>query len=160
MRKQFLAVAATSVALSGCYTYARSAGDVTPNTQVSLLMSTEAQIRLRDRLGLDVRELHGRVVDVSLDSLMVEVPSTSPFTGVGGQELYQRVNLARNDVLETRTRVPSPARTAALLTGLGAGAAVILATQVFEAQNPGTPDGTPPGPDDRRAFVNLQHIVP
>lgn len=160
MRTQFLALAAAGVALSGCYTYARTPGEVTPNTEVSLLMSTEAQIRLRDRLGLDVRELHGRVVDVSSDSLMVEVPSTSPFTGVGGEELYQRVDLARADVLEARTRVPSPARTVALLGGIGAGAAVILATQVFEAQNPGDPTVTPPGPDDRRAFVNLQHLVP
>lgn len=162
--RSFLAVAMWGV-VSGCYTYARTPEPVTPHVEVALLMSTEAQLRLRERLGLDVRELHGRVVDVSPDSLMVEVPSTSPFVGVGGgsgggDQLYQRVDLARSDVLETRTRVPSPVRTAALLAGVGAGTAVILATQVFTTQNPGQIEVTPTGPDDRRSFVDLRRVVP
>ena len=160
MSTRSLAVVAAWLTVSGCYTYARTPGPVVSDTEVSLLMSTEAQIRLRDRLGLDARELHGRVVDVSSDSLLVEVPSTSPFAGVGGETLYQRVDLARSDVLETRTRVPSPPRTVALLAGVGAGATVIFVTQVFNERNPGEVDVTPPGPDDRRSSVVFRRIIP
>lgn len=160
MRRRSLIIVTGWVILSGCYTYAPTPGPVTPQTDVLLLMSTEAQIRLRDRLGLDARQLEGRVVEASSDSLLVEVPSTGPFAGVGGEKLYQRVDLARSDVLEALTRVPSPARTAALLAGFGAGAAVILATQVFNDQNPGQGEVTPPGPDDHRSFVYLPLIVP
>lgn len=128
----------SAVSLSlGCYTYVRSPEPVMAHADVELLLSTEGQLRLRDRVGLNTETLRGELVEADDATMLVAVPSTGPMEGLGTGPLFQRIDVPRADVLEVRTKAISAARTGALVGVIAGGVGVVLATQVFSDQNPG-----------------------
>jgi len=135
-------VAGIALVSMGCYTYAPTTLDSVPlNAEVSALLSTEAQISLEERTGLQTRELRGELVDRNADIVLIAVPSTGPFTG---EQLRQRVDVAPRDILRMEVRRPAPARTAGLMTAL-VGVGVLIVVLATGESNPGSTPTEPPG---------------
>lgn len=117
---------------SGCYRYAAIAPvDARPGTQVRARISAVASDRLSALLGASAgRELRGTVYSASPDSLVVEIPSVADVSSPGGaRSLYQRVTVARDEVLEIEARSLDRVRTGAIaaVATIIAGAAVVRA---------------------------------
>ena len=71
MKRQSVLAAIGAVLLSGCYAYAPTVEPAPANASVELLLSTEAQIRLRDRVGIDQRAIRGNLVQSDASSMMI-----------------------------------------------------------------------------------------
>ena len=143
-------IASMILLLLGCYTYVPAALETVPlNTEIKARVSTEGQIALRDRVGLDTRELQGKLLEKDANTILLEVPTTGPFSGTNGQQLYQRVDVPTRDVLEVEMRQPSPGRTAGLVVAALAAATGIVVAAVLVDTGPGSGGDGPPGPEDR-----------
>lgn len=104
---------------SGCYSYVPIAPQATrPGTFVRARVSGVASDRLSALLGASVgRELRGTLYSAASDSLVVEIPSVSDVSSPGGvRTLYQRVTIARDELLELETRALDRVRTGAIAT--------------------------------------------
>jgi len=135
----------------GCYTYSPTTLDAVPvGTRVRALMSTEAELRLRDSLHVDMRSLDGTLVDREEGRLTFEVQTAVGSATFGGQALYQRIALAPQDVLRVDTRRLHPARTAGLALAV-AGLGAFIAVETFRLLRPGSPDNGGGGPPEHLA---------
>ncbi len=135
--------------LVSCYTYVPATLETVPEgSRVRALISTEAQIDLERRIGLDARELEGDLVERSTDRVLLAVKVPPPATGLATtRALRQRIDLAPRDVLRLDVRKTDGARTALLLGGI-AGAATLGIVAVLEGGNPGQgPNGGGPPPE-------------
>jgi hypothetical protein len=115
---------------SGCYSYAPIAPEaVPPGTVVRARVTSDASDRLSAFLGAPVgRELNGTLHSASPDSLVMEVPSVADVSSPGSlRTLYQRVTVARRDVLELETRTLDRMRTGAIATVAAVVAGAVLA---------------------------------
>jgi hypothetical protein len=129
-------VASVALLSMGCYTYAPATLDSIPlNSEVSALLSTEAQLSLEQRTGLNTRELRGELVERQADLVLIAVPSTGPFVG---EELRQRIDVAPQDILRMEVRKPAPGRTTGLVAGF-VGAGVLIVVLGTGQSNPGSP---------------------
>ena len=134
----------------GCYTYVPATLDVVPvGARVRALISTEAELRLRDSLGLDLRALNGTLVERDDARLLFEVRTASGSRTFGGQPLYQRIALPPADVLRVDVRQVNRLRTGVLVAGL-AGAAALIVAGAIGVLRPGTPDQGGGGPPELR----------
>lgn len=132
----FLATAAST----GCFRYVPATLDAVPvGAEVRAVVSTEAQVRLRDSLSLDARPLTGALVERETDRVMFQVRTGSGASEFGSQPLFQRIGLGRGDVLRVDERRVSLVRTGLLAVGI-AGAAVFIAVEGLGALLPGTPE--------------------
>ena len=101
--------------LAGCYTYAPI--EITrarPGGSVRVGVTSAAAVRVAPLLGrADSRTLIGTVVDVGADTLVVELP-TAAQAGIAGSavSLYQRVSIAKAEIVEIETRTLDRTRTA------------------------------------------------
>jgi len=133
----------------GCYSYVPATLDAVPvGAKLRAVVSTEAELRLRDSLGLDLRALHGTLVERGDTRLLVEVRTGSGSRDFGGQPLYQRIALTPADVLRVDVRRMHRVRTGLLGAGL-VGAAVWVAAAIGILR-PGTPDQGGGGPSELR----------
>lgn len=144
---RFALVVLAAVGGTGCYTYAPATLETVPEgARVKALISTEAQLDLERRAGIEVRELEGELVERSGDRILLSVRVPPPPTGLSsGRPLHQRIDLAPRDVLRLDVRKIDGGRTA-LFAGAVAGFAAILVAIAVSASNPGDPPngGTPP----------------
>ncbi len=135
---------------AACYTYRPATLETVPEgTRIRTLITTEAQQRLWQAARLDVREVEGEIVERNGDVVFVDVRAAG---GIGRPALYQRVDLAPQDVLRVDYRALDKGVTAAFIGGLAA-AATVITVAVLGEQNPGQlpPNGNPP-PEQRVRF--------
>lgn len=116
--------------LVGCYKYAPTTIEEAPvGETVKALLSTEGEIALRDRTGIEEREITGELVDKSGDALVISMKTTSSDRQLGSSSLYQRIDIPKSDVLRVDTRQINQGATAAVIVGSVGGAlglAIIL----------------------------------
>jgi hypothetical protein len=130
----------------GCYEYAPATLEVVPvGARVRAQLSSEAELALRDSLGMDMRVLDGTLVDRAEGRLLLQVRTQSGARAFGDQALYQRIGVAPPDVLRLDIRRVNRLKTVGLVAAI-AGAATVVAIKVFARRRPGTPDpgGKPP----------------
>lgn len=140
----------TSLIGLGCYTYVPATVESIPlGAEVRGIVSTEAQLALRDSLGLELSALNGRLVERDQDRLLFTVRSTDG--GAAGSPLYQRVALAPRDVLRVDIKKLHRARTLALVA-VGTAVVTLIALEGLGG-NPGDPSNGGGGPPEHRMPV-------
>jgi hypothetical protein len=148
---KFALWAYASAVLAGCYTYAPATLETVPaGAKVRALLSTEAQVDLRDRVGIDARELEGSLVERDESKILLAVRVPPPATGFStGEAVFQRIDIARQDVLRVDVRKVDGPRTALFIGGIAAAATAGVAA-ALQGSNPGDPGGNGPGPEESR----------
>lgn len=143
------ALGAASAALTlSCYTYVPATVDVVPvGAQVRAMLSTEAELALRDSLGVELRPLHGTLIDRQADRLLLSVRAGVGSQQLGSQPLYQRVGVTPQDVLRVDIRRLQRSKTVAFALAV-AGAAAFLAIEAINVLRPGSPGGGGGGPPE------------
>lgn len=138
-----------AVALSlGCYAFVPATLDAVPaGASVRALLSTEAQLALRDSVGLRQQTVQATLVDRGEDRVLLAVRAEDDAWRVGSRALYQRVTLAPRDVLQVEMKRLDRGRTAGLLGALAV-VATVGVIQAFRKGNPGTPGPPGGGPPD------------
>jgi hypothetical protein len=140
-----LAGAALSV---GCYTYVPATLDAVPvGTEVRALLSTEAELALRDSLGVEFRPLHGTLVERHDGRLLLSVRTGIGARELGSQLLYQRIGVTPQDVLRVDVRRLQRTKTVAFAVAIAA-AATVVTLGALGKLNPGSPGGGGGGPPE------------
>jgi hypothetical protein len=146
--KGVLGIAAAALSL-GCYTYAPVTLDAVPvGSEVRALLSTEAELALRDSLGTELHPLQGTLVDRQPGRLLLSVRTGVGARELGSQVLYQRVGVTPQDVLRVDVRRLQRTKTVALGVAI-AGVATLVTLGALGKLNPGRPDGGGGGPPER-----------
>lgn len=140
MLKRGLMVAALLTAL-GCYTYAPATIETVPlGASVQGLLATEAQLALRDSLGIGLGPIRGTLLERNGDRVLLAIRSAGTGPGPGAQTLYQRIELAQRDVLRVDVRRLDKTRTALLAVG-GLALATVIVVEGFGGGFGGGDDG-------------------
>ena len=145
------ALGCSAIVLStGCFGYVPGTLDSAPvGAHIRAVLSTEGQIILRDRVGIDDQVLQGELLENGADTVLLAVRSSTITDEFGGQRpLFQRIDVPTSHILRVDVRRTDPVRTGALV-GAGAGAAALIIAQVFGDRNPGQLDPSGGGPDER-----------
>ena len=145
------ALGCSAIMLStGCFSYAPATLDSTPvGGHVRAMLSTEGQIVLRDRVGIDTQFIQGELLENGGDAVLLAVRSGSISDEFGGQRpLFQRVDIPIGHILRVDQRRVDPVRTGAVV-GAGAGAAILIIMRAFGDRNPGQVGPIDVGPDER-----------
>ena len=145
------AIGCSTILLStGCFGYVPATLDSVPvGAHVRAMLSTEGQIILRDRVGIDTQVLQGELLEHGGDVVLLAVRSGTISDEFGGQRpLFQRIDIPTSHILRVDLRRVDPVRTGALV-GVGVGAAVLIIRQAFGKRNPGQVDNSGGGPDER-----------
>ncbi len=134
----------------GCYRWVPATIDLTPQgEQLQALLSTEGQLVLRDRIGIDSRTVTGELLEAGADTVLFAVRSVRSGDGLGNEPvLYQRIDIPRSHILRVDRRELDPLRTGGVIAGV-AGVTVLLVTQAFGESNPGDAPTGDGGPSDR-----------
>jgi hypothetical protein len=142
--------ACAAVLLSfGCYTYAPATVDVVPvGAQVRALLSTEAEVALRDSLGVDLHPLQGTLVDREEGRLLLSVRTGVGSRELGSQVLYQRVAVTPQSVVRVDVRRLQRSKTVAFVIGVASAAALVTLAALGKL-NPGGSDGGGGGPPEQ-----------
>ena len=132
----------TGAALTlGCYAYVPAKLDVVPvGAEVRALLSTDAELALRDSLGVELRPLHGTLVDRQNDRLLLSVRTGVGSRTLGSQPLYQRIGVTPRDVVRVDIRRLQRSKTVAVALAI-AGAAAFLVVEGIKVLRPGSPGG-------------------
>lgn len=135
---------------TGCFGYVPATLDSVPvGAHVRAMLSTEGQIILRDRIGIDAQVLQGELLENGRDTVLLAVRSSTISDEFGGQRpLFQRIDIPTSHILRVDLRRVDPVRTGALV-GATAGGAVLVIIQAFGDRNPGQIDPNGGGPDER-----------
>ncbi|HXF94832.1 MAG TPA: hypothetical protein VNI61_01900 [Gemmatimonadales bacterium] len=150
---------AVALALTACYTYRPATIDTLPlGAEIRGLLATEARLTLEDSLGLGLADLRGTLVARSGDSLLVSIRSVDAGSTREGRPLYQRVALARRDVLRVDVKRLDRRRTFAV-AAIVAGAAAVLLIREFRS-NPGEPPCCGPPPPESPPAWGLRVPLP
>ena len=133
----------------GCFKYVPATLETAPvGSHVQALLSTEGQIILRDRIGIDRSLLRGELLDRAGETVLLSIRSTGMSDEFGTRRsLYQRVDIPKSHILRVDQRVIDPARTGSVVAA-GGGAAILLVLQAFGDRNPGQVDTGGGGPDE------------
>ena len=133
----------------GCFKYVPATLDTAPvGSHIRALLSTEGQIVLRNRIGIDRSLLLGELLDRSGETVLLSVRSTGMSDEFGARRpLYQRVDIPKSHILRVDQRVIDPARTGSIVAA-GGGAITLLVLQAFGDRNPGQVDNGGGGPDE------------
>lgn len=144
MKRYWILPAAWMV--SACYTYVPTTDPAPLDSKVEVLLSPEGRRSLAGRVGINPMVLRGTVIETEPERVMLAVRSTTPFEGVGGDPLYQHIDIPRADILLVRTRMISATRSILLGAGIVAAATAVLVTQLDNGgpASPGAPGGNPP----------------
>ena len=149
-----LGAAAVCALLSGCYTYAPlESSDAMPGSNVRARLSATAAARIAPSLGAgDARLLTGVVVDAQKDALTLEVPTVPVGTSTAQQGLFQRVTVARTDMLEIERRTLDKQRTGTVIGAAIVGAGMVTAA-IIHGQSSGSSAPTEPPSNFARRLV-------
>lgn len=147
LSRALLGVLGTALSL-GCYTYVPATLDVVPvGTEVRAVLSTEAEVALRDSLGLELRPLRGTLVDRQDGRILFSVRTAIGSRELGSRLLYQRIGVTPQDVLRVDVRRLQRTKTVAFAVAL-ASVATIVTLGALGKLNPGGPGGGGGGPPD------------
>ncbi len=150
MTRLRLALGICALGLSlGCFRYVPATLDTAPlGSHVQALLSTEGQIALRNRIGIDRPLLRGELLDRDGETVLLSVRSTGLADEFGGrQPLHQRVDILKSHSLRIDQRQLDPVRTGGIVAAAGGAATLILVGSIGE-RNPGQVDNTGGGPDE------------
>jgi hypothetical protein len=118
---------------AGCYTYAPiEPAAARPGDGVRARISAQAATRVAPLLGTgETRVLSGKLIENGASGLIIEVPAVVE-VGVGSsmQSLYQRLSIARSELVELEARRLDRFRTGALTA---AGVAVVAGAVIKAA---------------------------
>lgn len=109
---------------------------VAVGTEVSCSISADAQLAVKDQLGVSLRTLDGKVLAKPDGRLVLLVGLTDPLEARPTSVLYQQVQIANHDVVRLALRQVRPARTAGLVAVL-VGAAVYVSIRMMKGGEPG-----------------------
>lgn len=149
-----------TLSTAGCHRYAPATVETVPEgARVRVLLSSEAEGRVRERYGIRRATPEGTLVARNGDTLSLLFASVPASTTFGTETLYQQVDLARADLLRVDVQQVDSFRTAVLVTA-GVGAVTAIAVQVFRGGEPGSGngDGTPP-PESVRGWLILVPLL-
>lgn len=146
--RSLLLTLAGSLVLTACYAYApMEASRLQPGAAVRMRIDARTAQQIEPLLGrTDARQLAGTVITAGVDTLIVEVPTTTQLAGSGtNQTLRQRVSIPRSSLLEVESRTLSRTRTW-IATGAAAAilGAIILNATVEGGGRQGGNGGGPP----------------
>jgi len=121
-----IALGSCAIALVlACYRYVPASLDVVPSgSAVRATLSTEAQLALRDSLGLRRQTVQGTLVERDGDRLLLAVRTDAAEWRAGAPALYQRIAVTPRDVLQVEVKRLQRGRTAGLLAVLAAAATI------------------------------------
>jgi hypothetical protein len=144
-----VALGAAGAALAlGCYTYVPATIEAVPvGTEVRALLSTEAELALRDSLGVELRPLRGTLVDRQGGRLLLSVRTGVGSRDLGSQALYQRIGVTPQDVLRVDVRRLQRTKTVAFAFAV-AGVAALVTLGALGKLNPGGSGGGGGGPPE------------
>jgi len=142
MSRSRAVLVATGAALTlGCYAYVPAKVDVVPvGAEVRALLSADAELAFRDSLGVELRPLHGTLVDRQNDRLLLSVRTGVGSRTLGSQPLYQRIGVTPRDVVRVDIRRLQRGKTVAVALAI-AGAVAFLAIEGIRVLRPGSPGG-------------------
>jgi hypothetical protein len=131
---------------TGCYAYVPMVGeDPSPGEDLRVRLATPAAVELSDRVGRPIRAVEGPLVQLTPDSLTVDVGWGAIYAGTVFEGRRDTLQFHRSQVLEVDRREFSRTRSGILAAGLIAVA--ILAFRSIsgggEARDPGNGDPTP-----------------
>lgn len=156
---RWLALLCVAMSL-GCYTYTPATLDAVPTgAKVRALLSSEAEVELRRRVGLEAGLVEGRLLERNVGSVLLSVRAAERSRVPGTQSLYQRIDVARQDVLRVDVRRLDAPRTVVVAGGLTGAAVVALVLAIGEgkAGRPEVPNGGPQ--DSRQRFLLRLPVV-
>lgn len=141
-----IAAAWAAVSALGCYHYAPASIETVPaGTRVRATLTPAAEAELREKAAIEAATLDGTLVERG-DRLLFDVRSTTAADGAGVRALYQRVDVAPQDVVRVEVRRLDAVRTGGLIAAL-AGFTAFAVIQALGDPDPGSerpPNGTPP----------------
>lgn len=138
MRHRFLRCAALVLLVSsaGCFNYyPSSVAELTPGQTVRAYVSREQASELNALIGLQGRELVGKVVTRNGDGLLLEVPAVAAHQGPAGRMLNQRVAVPASALLEIEERRLNGWKTALVAGGITAAIGALVAVQLGDEEN-------------------------
>lgn len=132
----------------GCYRFEPGTVDAVPQgSTIRAVLSPTATDRLRERHGIEGRQLDGRVVAANGEALSLWVASVPLSTEFGVRTLYQQVDIPKADVLRVDLRRLDTGKTAMVVVG-GAAALAIVGRAMLLGGGKGARPGTGPGPSE------------
>lgn len=146
--------------LCGCHSYVPTTTQAMPvGSHFRAMMSTEAQVALRDRIGYDSQFVEGRLVEAVGDSLLFSVRTSTSSREFGRQSFYQRLDVLRGDILRVDMRKADIVRTG-VVVGMVAGGATLAVLQAFGDPGGGTdnPNGITPEERVTRWILSVPSI--
>ena len=132
-----------SAVVLGCYQYVPGSLDTVPiGARVKAQLSSEAELVLRDSLGIDARVVNGTLVEREPQRVLLQVRTASGARVFGDQSLYQRIAVTPPNVLRLEVREVNRVKTGALAAAL-VGVAALVIVELTKHNRPGSPE--PPG---------------
>jgi len=146
-----LGIASTVVWTSGCYSYAvRPVSEISPNASVTADINDAGRVALGERVGPEVMQLEGKVVQRSDTSVRLLVSHVTYLNGTTEEWQGQEVGLRVQDVKTVTQRTFSRSRTALLIGAMAVGLVAAILSLNFLGITSGDPNndkGTQPPPE-------------
>jgi len=117
----------TVLCLAGCATYIPHSPDVLPpeGTEVRARLTAGGSLRVTSLYGLPVREVEGRILGLTPDSVHLALLSAQEYQLPWNQP--QRLTLARAELMTLDEKRINGRKTALVAVGTGAGVGVMIA---------------------------------
>jgi hypothetical protein len=132
---------------SACYAYVPAQTSAQAGEHVGLLVTDEGRIALRDQMGAGVDRIEGILLDTQSEEYLLRV---SKVRNVGGRTSHwtgEHIRIRPANIARVETRKMSGRKTALLVGGVVAGAALLFATNSLsvlgfsnDRDNPRPPD--------------------
>ena len=150
----------TLLASGGCYSYsATSIGDLAPGDEIRARLSPEEFDKVREHLPGGDRVLEGNLVEVTGQSVMLEVPVSQMMQGMRVGSLNQRLDVPLSGITEVELRTLDRPRTYGIAAVAGVVLGYVVWDQLISDTRRGEPHEPPPPPEDRRTVIKIPLIV-
>jgi hypothetical protein len=128
-----LALGAVTSLQPACYAYVPLQQQATPGDKVGLLVTDEGRIALREELGQGVDRVEGILLDKTGDDYLMRVARIRTIRGQTAHWTGEQVRIPLASVARVEQRKVSRRKTALLVAGLVAGAALLISTGTLRA---------------------------
>ena len=143
---------------AACYSYRTiPMEEVRPDLEVRLRVTPEATGRVAQVVGYLTQDVHGTVVTLQQDAILLTVVTPTAPEARTIQRLYQRLDIPLSQVTEVQQRSLNRGRTYAAVA-VGAAAGAVLTVWAFSGILGGSGQGNPPPVDNR--LVAPQLLLP
>jgi hypothetical protein len=150
-------VALLCLLAAGCYTYVPiSPATVPPQEEVRVRFTDEAAIRLAREFGQITTMVESQLEPLGQDSLALSIWIGRDYRGTQFENVHQKVNVGRHEVVEVRRRQLSKPRTVIAGAGVLALFAVLIDKVVLQ-EDPNPPGGeNPPPPPPQPPMIGIR----